>query len=58
MGIWRSEDVALTEKAMTGSSKFVNGAWRYERLEGIGHWSPVDAPERLNELLLEFLPPN
>ena len=55
LGIWSSEDVALTEKAMTESSKFVTGSWRYERLEGIGHWIPVDAPARLNELLLEFL---
>jgi pimeloyl-ACP methyl ester carboxylesterase len=23
--------------------------------EGAGHWIPVDAPDRLNQLLLEFL---
>ena len=30
--------------------------WRYERMEGASHWIPLDQPERLNWLLLEFLP--
>ena len=29
--------------------------WRYERIEGASHWMQLDAPERVNELLLEFL---
>lgn len=55
LGIWSSLDVALTERAMTESERFVTGGWRYERIEGVSHWIPLDAPERLNELLLEFL---
>lgn len=55
LGIWSSGDVALTEAAMTSSARFVTGGWRYERIESVGHWIPLDAPERLNELLLEFL---
>jgi pimeloyl-ACP methyl ester carboxylesterase len=55
LGVWSSDDVALTEKAMTESSKFVTGGWRYERIEGVGHWIPLDAADRLNELLLDFL---
>ena len=31
--------------------------WRYERIEDAGHWIPLDAPERLNELLVSFLRP-
>lgn len=31
------------------------GKWRYERVEGAGHWIPRDAPDRLNALLLDFL---
>jgi pimeloyl-ACP methyl ester carboxylesterase len=27
----------------------------YERIEGAGHWMQLDAPERVNELLVEFL---
>ena len=34
---------------------YVTGPWRYERLDGVDHWVPVDAPDRLNSLLLEFL---
>ncbi len=41
---------------MTASSARVAGSWRYERLEGPGHWIPVDVPDRLSRLLLDFLP--
>jgi pimeloyl-ACP methyl ester carboxylesterase len=43
------------EADMTASQAKVNGRWRYERLEGVGHWIPLDAPEVLNRLLVEFL---
>jgi hypothetical protein len=55
MGVWSSGDFALMEAQMTGSQRFVTGPWRYERLDGIDHWVPVHAPERLNELLVDFL---
>jgi pimeloyl-ACP methyl ester carboxylesterase len=55
LGVWGSEDFALTEAQMTGSERFVAGPWRYQRLGGVGHWVPVHAPERLNDLLVEFL---
>ena len=40
---------------MTESGAHVDGTWRYERIEGAGHWMQLDAPERVNELLLDFL---
>jgi len=55
MGIWSSGDFALTEAQMKGSSKFVDGSWRYERIEGPGHWMQLDAPEQVNALLVDFL---
>lgn len=55
MGVWSTNDIALTEEQMTGSQKYVTGPWRYERLEDIGHWIPTEAPGQLNELLLDFL---
>jgi pimeloyl-ACP methyl ester carboxylesterase len=55
MGVWSSEDPFLTEAQMAGSHRYVAGSWRYERIEGADHWVPVRAPERLNELLLDFL---
>jgi len=55
MGVWSSEDPFLTEAQMTGSQHYVSGPWRYERIEGVDHWVPVRAPDRLNQLLLDFL---
>jgi pimeloyl-ACP methyl ester carboxylesterase len=56
MGVFGTADVALTEDAMVKSASRVSGPWRYERLEGIGHFVPLDAPDQLNKLLLDFLP--
>jgi len=55
MGIWSDGDIALTEKQMTASADYVKDSWRYERIEGAGHWMQLDAPDRVNELLLDFL---
>ncbi len=56
MGVWSSGDFALTERQMTGSTEFVTGPWRYERIEGPGHWMQLEAPDQVNALLLDFLP--
>jgi len=55
LGVWGAGDVALTEEQMIRSGDWVEGPWRYERVEGAGHWIPLSAPDRLGELLLEFL---
>jgi pimeloyl-ACP methyl ester carboxylesterase len=56
MGVWSSRDTALTEKQMTGSAAYVEGPWRYERVEGASHWMQLDAAAEVNRLLLDFLP--
>lgn len=56
MGVWSSGDFALTETQMADSAKYVAGPWRYERIDGPGHWMQLEAPDRVNELLLDFLP--
>lgn len=56
MGIWSSGDFALTERQMTDSAENVAALWRYERLEGPGHWMQLEAPDEVNALLLSFLP--
>jgi pimeloyl-ACP methyl ester carboxylesterase len=56
MGVWSTGDIVLTEGQMTRSASQVTGPWRYERLEGPGHWMQLEAPEAVNELLLDFLP--
>ena len=55
LGVWSSGDDYLVEESMVRSGDHVSGPWRYERIEGSSHWIQLDAPERLNELLLEFL---
>ncbi len=57
MGIWSTGDPALTEDQMTGTARFVAGMWRYERIEGAGHWIADDAPDELSALLVDFLAP-
>ncbi len=56
MGVWSSKDIALTETQMLNSAQYVEGGWRYERLEGVGHWMQLEAPEEVNRLLVDFLP--
>jgi pimeloyl-ACP methyl ester carboxylesterase len=55
MGVWSSGDPALTEGQMTRSASQVAGPWRYERLEGYGHWMQLECPEEINRLLVDFL---
>jgi len=56
MGVWSSGDFALTEAQMTDSAENVAGPWRYERLNGPGHWLQLNAPAEVSALLLDFLP--
>lgn len=55
LGVWSSGDPALTEVQMTASARHVAAEWRYERIDGAGHWLQLEAPERINDLLLGFL---
>jgi pimeloyl-ACP methyl ester carboxylesterase len=55
MGIWSTGDIALTEAQMKNSEAYCAGEWRYERLEGPGHWMQLEAPDKVNALLLDFL---
>jgi pimeloyl-ACP methyl ester carboxylesterase len=55
MGVWSSGDFALTERQMINSARHVAGPWRYERIEGPGHWMQLDSPDEVNRLLIDFL---
>jgi len=57
MGVWSTGDTFLTERQMTRSADVVTGPWRYERIDGAGHWVPIQAAGRLSELLVDFLDP-
>ena len=52
LGIYSTGDVALTEKQMVDSEKYMRGGWEYVRIEDSTHWIPLDQPERLsNEIV-------
>ena len=55
LGIWSSNDHYLDGERMKMSGRFVNGPWRYEQIDDASHWIPLDAPDRLNQLLMEWL---
>jgi pimeloyl-ACP methyl ester carboxylesterase len=55
LGIWSTGDNYLNEPQMVDSGGQVNAPWRYERVEGASHWLQLDASDRVNALLLEFL---
>ena len=55
LGVWSTNDHYLDGERMKMSGRFVEGPWRYEQIEGASHWIPLDASDRLNELLVEWL---
>ena len=55
LGLWSTGDDYLTEEPMLRSADHVTGGWWYERIDGASHWLQLDVPQRINELLLEFL---
>ncbi|MFP6593931.1 MAG: alpha/beta fold hydrolase [Dehalococcoidia bacterium] len=55
LGIWSTGDDYLTEKAMKASERYVTGSWRYERIEGAGHWIPLDKPALPSRMILEHI---
>jgi pimeloyl-ACP methyl ester carboxylesterase len=55
LGVWSDGDLYLTENGMLRSADWVEGPWRYERVEGASHWMQLDEPELITRLLLEFL---
>jgi pimeloyl-ACP methyl ester carboxylesterase len=56
MGLWSTGDFALLEEQMSASGKYCTTSFRYERVDGAGHWMQWEDPEAVNRLLLDFLP--
>lgn len=53
--VYGTDDFALGRKAADLTSRYVTGPYRFEVLEGVGHWIPDDAADRVNPMLLEHL---
>ncbi|MBD2859485.1 alpha/beta fold hydrolase [Spongiibacter sp. KMU-158] len=55
MGIYSTGDAYLTEAQMRNSAEFVSNDFRFELIADTGHWMQIDAPEKVNQLLLDYL---
>lgn len=53
--VWSDDDPAIGREAAEGTAEHVEGPYRFEVLEGVGHWIPEAEPEVLNRLLLGHL---
>src|SRR3546814_18486565 len=53
--VWSDQDPALGRAAAEATAGLVSGPYRFEVLEGVGHWIPELAAARFNALLLEHL---
>ncbi len=55
MLIWSDGDTACLEKGVRGSAGYVTADYRLEVLHGVTHWMPDECPDRVADLLLEWL---
>ncbi|MCW2616488.1 MAG: putative hydrolase [Frankiales bacterium] len=53
--VWSDQDAALGRAGAERTAAHVAGRYRFEVLEGVSHWVPEQAPDRLAALLLEHL---
>jgi pimeloyl-ACP methyl ester carboxylesterase len=53
--VWGSKDLALGERAARNTAEHVSGPYRFEVLDGISHWIPLEAPDLVVPLLREHL---
>ena len=55
MIIWGEADAYMDPILLERSAATVTGPLRIERLPGVSHWVQQEAPDRVNELLIDFL---
>jgi pimeloyl-ACP methyl ester carboxylesterase len=55
LGIWSTGDHYLDGERMRMSADFVAGPWQYVEIPDASHWIPLDAPDRLNDVLDDSL---
>ena len=53
--VWSDHDVALLPKAAHATARYVSGEYRFEILPGVSHWIPEEQPDKLADLLLDWL---
>jgi pimeloyl-ACP methyl ester carboxylesterase len=55
MIIWGEADTYMDPVLLERSAATVTGPLRVERLPGVSHWVQEEVPDRVNELMLDFL---
>lgn len=55
LGVWSDQDPALGEAQMRDSAGQCTAGFRYERIDGVGHWLQLSGADRLNPLLVDFV---
>jgi pimeloyl-ACP methyl ester carboxylesterase len=54
LGVWSSGDHCLAEDQMRNSARRMAAPWRYVRIDGATHWLPLEEPERIAGLALDW----
>ena len=54
LGIWGSADHCLAEDQMARSGRRMAAPWAFERIEGAGHWLPLEQPQRVASLATDW----
>jgi len=54
LGIWSSGDNLLAEDQMARSKRRMNAPWEYVRIDDAGHWLPLEQPECVAELAIDW----
>jgi pimeloyl-ACP methyl ester carboxylesterase len=53
--VWSDKDTAIGPAAASACGYYVEGPFRFETFEGITHWIPEEAPDRLGKLVVDHL---
>lgn len=54
LGLWSSDDHCLAEDQMARSARRMAAPWAYERIEDAGHWLPLERPDGVAKLAIEW----
>jgi pimeloyl-ACP methyl ester carboxylesterase len=50
--VWSTDDIAIAQEGAAWTADHVTGPYRFEVFDGVSHWVPEVAADRLSELLL------
>ena len=56
--VWGTQDATVGRRAAELTKDYVSGPYRFVEIEGTGHFTPDQVPERVSDLLLAHLRAN